>query len=97
MHFFISNETKFCLLCSQKLDELQAQMTSDHQKEIAQLQGDFAAERDRLLQQLQLQHKEEIEALRKELKDKDHIIKKLQVGAIIRGWDCVILLQTFLM
>ena len=56
-------------------------MTSDHQKEIAQLQSDFAVERDRILRQLQQQHKAEIDALKKELKDKDIIIKKLQVSS----------------
>ena len=63
------------------MDELQAQMTSDHQKEIAQLQGDFVAERDELLRQLRQQHKEEIDALKKDLKDKDVIIRRLQVSS----------------
>ena len=54
-------------------------MTTDHQNEISQLQSEFAVERDRMLRQLQQQHKAEVEALSKELKDKDTIINRLQV------------------
>ena len=54
-------------------------MTTDHRNEISQLQSEFAVERDRMLRQLQQQHKAEVEALSKELKDKDTIINRLQV------------------